>query len=201
MNSKAADSSVYSIVFVLDKSGSMEIMGIEPVQSMNNFIKTQKDNNLKFKFTLVLFNDKVEFLLKNVDSEEITEIKTSDYVPNGMTSLYDAIGQSISYQEEQNNDNVIFVILTDGHENSSSKYDQPKIKKMISDKESINKWKFNFLAANQDSFTVGPNLGIPKACCSDFVYNACGLNNIMREISGTISATLSSDHEKHNKIE
>ena len=41
MNSKAADSSVYSIVFVLDKSGSMEIMGIEPVQSMNNFIKTK----------------------------------------------------------------------------------------------------------------------------------------------------------------
>jgi Mg-chelatase subunit ChlD len=191
MTSKS-ESEVYSIVFILDKSGSMEIMGNEPVQSMNNFIKTQKDNNLKFKFTLVLFNDKVEFLLKNIDSEEIEEIKTSDYVPNGMTSLYDAIGQSIVYQEEQNNDNVIFVILTDGHENSSSKYTNSMIKKMISDKESINKWKFNFLAANQDSFTVGANLGIPKDCCSNFVYNACGLNNIMREISGTISATLSS---------
>ena len=191
MNSKIEE--IYSIVFVLDKSGSMKIMGDEPVESMNNFIKVQKNNNLKFKFTLVLFNDEVEFIFKNIDSEEIPEIKTSDYNPCGMTSLYDAIGKAISYQEDQKNDKVIFVILTDGQENSSNEYTNSVIKRMISDKEMNNKWKFTFLAANQDSFAVGATLGIAKNNCSNFEYTPCGLNNIMSSISAEVSDTLSNN--------
>lgn len=188
---------VYSIVFVLDKSGSMNVMGTEPVESMNNFIKVQKENNLKFKFTLVLFSDNVYFIYKNLDSDEIPEMKVDDYRAGGMTALYDAIGKAIVYQEDQKNDKVIFVILTDGQENASQEYrDNKIIKKMISDKENINKWKFTFLGANQDSFAVGSGLGIRRDGCSNFEYNPCGLNSVMKTLSAQISSTISQDYEK-----
>ena len=57
-------SEIYSILFVLDNSGSMKVFGDERNQSLNNFIQVQKDNNLKFNFTLTLFSDDVDIIYK-----------------------------------------------------------------------------------------------------------------------------------------
>ena len=91
-------SEIYSILFVLDNSGSMKVFGDERNQSLNNFIQVQKDNNLKFNFTLTLFSDDVDIIYKNLNSDEIPEIKPDDFKPSGMTSLFDAIGETIAFQ-------------------------------------------------------------------------------------------------------
>lgn len=184
-------SEIYSILFVLDNSGSMKVFGDERNQSLNNFIQVQKDNNLKFNFTLTLFSDDVDIIYKNLNSDEIPEIKPDDFKPSGMTSLFDAIGETIAFQEKQNNDKVIFVILTDGLENSSQKYTSKMIRNLISDKKIISKWKFIFLGANQDSFASGSTIGIPKNNCCNFEYSACGFKKVMKNISSTVSDTIS----------
>lgn len=179
---------IFSVVFVLDESGSMEVMGDEPWQSINNFIKEQK-NVGKFNFTLICFNDNVRFIYKNLESDKIINLKSNDYTPAGMTSLNDAIGQGITYQKSQTLENVIFVILTDGLENSSKEFSKTKVREMIQEMENIHKWKFVYLGANQDAFLSGKNIGISTS--KTFKYNSEGLCEVMRCVSDSVSRAIS----------
>jgi len=179
---------IFSVVFVLDESGSMEVMGDEPWQSINNFIKEQK-NVGKFNFTLICFNDNVRFIYKNLESDKILNLKTDDYTPFGMTALNDAIGQGITYQKSQTLENVIFVILTDGLENSSKEFSKTKVREMIQEMENIHKWKFVYLGANQDAFLSGKNIGISTS--KTFKYNSEGLCEVMRCVSDSVSRAIS----------
>ena len=178
----------FSVVFILDESGSMEVMGDEPWQSINNFIKEQK-NVGNFNFTLICFNDNVRFIYKNLESDKIENLKNEDYNPMGMTSLNDAIGQGITYQKSQSLENVIFVILTDGLENSSKEFTKSNIKEMINEMENIHKWKFIYLGANQDAILSGKNIGISTA--KTFKYNSEGLCEVMRCVSDSVSRAIS----------
>ena len=181
---------VYSIVFVLDESGSMRIMDDEPWQSINMFVETQKKVG-KFNFTLLFFNSDVRFIYKNLESDKIPVLKTDDYNPIGMTSLNDAIGQGIIYQKSQTLENVIFVILTDGLENSSKEFSKSSVKQLIEKMETLHKWKFIYLAANQDAFLSGKNIGISTT--QTFDYNPAGLSGIMRCVSDSVSRTISGE--------
>jgi len=178
----------HSIVFIMDKSGSMVNMGDEPWQSLNSFVNEQLETNIKFNFTLVFFSTESNFKYKSVTSSEFKPLCKEDFVPDGMTALYDAIGDGINYQLEKNKENVIFVILTDGLENSSRKYNKKKIKTMISDVEEKHKWKFIYLGANQDSYEVGHSMGIKSS--EDYEYTTTGLRNVMRSVSHRVSEVM-----------
>jgi hypothetical protein len=178
-----------SIVFVFDKSASMESLGDEPRQSLNTFYQMQKESGISFKSTLILFNNNVEFIHQNLDGNDVPILEKEHYIPSGMTSLLDAIGRGIEYQKNENINNVIFVILTDGLENSSRIYNYTQIKEMITEMESKHSWQFIYLGANQDAFTVGNNLGINVS--ADYDYTPRGLNTIMREVSTGITRGIS----------
>lgn len=178
----------FSIVFILDKSGSMENMGKEPVDGLNNFYKEQNENG-KFFSTLILFNHKSEIIHENIEGESVKRLEYSDYKPDGMTALYDAIGHGITKQESVKKENVIFVILTDGHENSSREYNRKEIKEKINKAEKEYGWKFIYLGANQDSFEVGNSIGISTSC--DYNYTKAGCREIFREVSSGLSKCIS----------
>ena len=180
----------YSIVFILDESGSMESMGDEPWQTINNFVEDQKKAG-KFKFTLIFFNNKTNFIFKNLESDNIPILKREDYKPSNMTALNDAIGCGIIYQKSQSLENVIFVILTDGLENSSKEFSGPCIKQMIEDMENTHNWKFIYLAANQDACLIGNNMGISSS--KTFDCTPTGLCNIMRTVSSSLSRAISGE--------
>jgi len=179
---------MYSIIFVMDKSGSMISMGNEPIDGLNNFYDDQK-KICDFNSTLIFFNEKVYFAHKNKPSKELENITSEDYNPSGMTALYDAIGKGIDYQKSIKTDDVIFVILTDGLENSSQEYTKDTIKTLIQKMETEHKWKFMYLAANQDSFEVGGKLGLKNTV--DFESTPVGCHSLMRNISATVSHCLS----------
>ena len=152
----------------------MKSMGSEPIQSMRNFYKTQQETGKEFKSTFVTFSDSVKFRHKNTKGSEIV-INDDDFLPDGMTALYDAIGTSIDYQKNISTNNVICVILTDGLENSSHIYKLTEIKQLISDMEKEHNWQFIYLGANQDSFSVGSGLGINKGVTQNYDYTSGGI--------------------------
>ena len=182
-------SNKYSITFIMDASGSMASMGDEPWQGLNNFVKKQKESNINFNFTLIFFNSEVNFIYKNMEHDKIPELTSKDYDPSDTTSLYDAIGKGIEYQKTQSMENVIFVILTDGHENSSREYNKKGIQNMIKDLENKHNWKFVYLGANQDAFEVGNGIGIGNTCSYD--YTREGFRGVMRSVSNSISRQIS----------
>jgi hypothetical protein len=179
-----------SIVFVMDSSGSMEEMGDEPVQGLNNFYTKQKESG-DFTSTLVFFNENVTFHHKNIVGKDVPILKNEEYYRGGMTALYDAIGQAIEYQKSIKIKNVIFVILTDGLENASIKYGKKTILKMIKKMEKEHEWLFMYLGANQDSFEVSAGLGINNS--ANYDYSPLGCMQAMRSISENVSRCVSHD--------
>ena len=59
----------------------------------------------------------------------------------------------------------LFIITTDGYENSSLEYTKDKIKKLI---EKHSNWEFIYLGADIDSYSEASLIGIKKERTSNF---------------------------------
>ena len=192
-----SENDITSILFIMDSSGSMQTLGKMPIQSMRYFYNTQKETGKEFLSTLITFSDRIKFVHKNIKVSEIA-IKDDDYIPGGTTALLDAIGTAIDYQQNIKHKNVICVILTDGHENSSKIYKANEIKMLTKKMETENKWVFIYLGANQDSFDVSESLGINPRNSANYEYTPNGLRNVIREVSTSISGYLSREIKEEN---
>jgi hypothetical protein len=159
---------------VLDRSGSMEACRAEAENGLNHLIEKQKAEPGDAIFTLVQFDTEYEFVHKGVP---IREVPRCELVPRGMTALLDAVGRSIAeagerlktMPESERPGLVVFVIVTDGAENSSHEFTHSQIKQMIEHQQSVYGWKFVFLGANQDAFAEARSLGILAMGTSNFV--------------------------------
>tara|TARA_Y100000389_G_C17392516_1_gene480683 strand:- start:200 stop:874 length:675 start_codon:yes stop_codon:yes gene_type:complete len=183
------------IIVIMDESGSMDSLGTEPLEAVNTFINTQKNSieNDESTFTLWKFNTEITLA---IDNEPLKNIEPfTDFVPQSMTALHDAIGKAIDKKKDAKN--VVCVIVTDGLENASQEYTGTIIKKKIQEQETKNNWKFVYLGANQDVFASGRNIGLNLNRCAPFAahegHNA-GLLSLARHVSDNINdyRTLSS---------
>jgi hypothetical protein len=183
------------IIVIMDESGSMDYLGTEPLEAVNTFINTQKNSieNDESTFTLWKFNTEITLA---IDNEPLKNVEPfTDFVPQSMTALYDAIGKAIDKKKDDKN--VVCVIVTDGLENASQEYTGTIIKKKIQEQETKNNWKFVYLGANQDVFASGRNIGLHLNRCMPFTaqegHNA-GLLRAARHVSDSINdyRTLSS---------
>jgi uncharacterized protein YegL len=169
-------------LLILDESGSMfgvrqnTLNGVnEQIQTIKNLDKKYPDQ--KYSISIVKFsNDDVSPLIENVPASQVKELSPEDYVPNGGTPLYDAIGISVTnlknkIQSKLNTGeaSALVVILTDGAENQSSveKWkdadfsDQgKKIRNLITELSKSNLWTFTFIGANQDAVLTATKLGV-----------------------------------------
>ena len=68
---------------------------------------------------------------------------------------------------------TIFVITTDGMENSSREYSSGKVKKMI-EKKKEDGWEFLFLGANIDAVETARGFGINEECAVNYHSDAKG---------------------------
>ena len=181
---------------LIDSSGSMMDMNPkETTQSLNkNVQKIEAENT---KIFAARFSDEYEMFIKNKTKSEVV-IKEEDITPQGLTALYDSIYQICSDIRETINpdleNNITIIILTDGYENASQKYNVNHIKKLISGKKEEG-WKFIFLGANQDAITTGQTLGLDHKTCCTYSPHAGGLDNVLRSTSQAINRSAHLDEE------
>lgn len=150
------------IVVVLDRSGSMGSIAEATVEGFNTFLSEQQNAQGEAFITLVQFDDQYEMNYKSIPVKEAKAlINRETFVPRGSTALYDAIGKTIN---EMNTDrDVIFVIITDGHENVSREFRGESVKRMIETMENERGWKFVYMGANQDAVKTGAAFGMKAA--------------------------------------
>lgn len=87
--------------------------------------------------------------------------------PYGGTPLLDAVGRVIAdtgtelekMPEDERPGSVVFVIATDGEENSSIEYDLASVKQMVKDQQDKYQWQFIFLGVDIDAFSDGDKMG------------------------------------------
>jgi uncharacterized protein YegL len=149
------------IICILDRSGSMEPMKNEVINSYNHFINKQKElpiTTVNDKLTLVLFDDNYELVHNRIPLINAPALTSSVYYIRGMTALNDAIGKTINSVSPLST-NVVVLIQTDGSENSSKEYNSERIRTLIKEKEKMG-WEFNFVGAGLDAFNQGSTLGL-----------------------------------------
>ena len=144
------------IVIILDKSGSMASLGKEAVEGVNDFLSKQKENPGEDLYSLCLFNNELEVKADSIPLKDAKPLDESSYNPRGTTALLDAIGTFVSRVEERK-EKGLFVIMTDGKENASSKYSYFEIKGKISELEKEG-WKFIFLSSGIEARAEGEKL-------------------------------------------
>lgn len=175
------------IACVIDKSGSMYSLANDSIGGFNAFLEGQQLISGDAKFTLALFNDDYDLIHENKALSEVPKLTEKTYRPSGSTALYDAIGNIIVKidKHKADEDKVIFVILTDGEENSSKEFDEKAIAEMISQHDD---WEFVFLAANQDAFATGQQLNIKPGSTRSYTSSQAGTRAVYGEIHDTVSA-------------
>ena len=201
-NNKEAKNNITEIVFILDRSGSMSGLESDTIGGFNSMIAKQKKEDGECYVTTVLFDSMVETLHDRVKLSEIKDMTEKEYFVRGSTALLDAIGSTIKHignihkyaREEDVPAHTIFVITTDGMENSSREYSSDKVKKMI-EKKKAKGWEFLFLGANIDAVREAGRFGIQASRAVKYEHdgagtrkNFCVLSNIVGRARGADSA-------------
>jgi hypothetical protein len=62
--------------------------------------------------------------------------------------------------EEERPERIMFIIFTDGEENSSKEQTKQSLSSMVEHQEEKYGWQFVYIGANQDSIAVGGSMGI-----------------------------------------
>jgi len=170
------------VCMILDSSGSMGMIKQEAINHFNEQIEDlrRKSTEHDIDVSLLTFNWNVDLVRKVESVDSIQKLTELEYQPNGGTALYDAIGYGISTIQkncddlEDKNTAVLFLIITDGQENSSNEFNQAKIKSLFSDLEPKG-WTFTFMAANVDPMSIVQDYGLSASNVAIFTANAVGM--------------------------
>ncbi len=158
------------LVFILDKSGSMNGLESDTIGGFNSMIAKQQKEDGEALVSTVLFNDSTAVIHDRKPIGDVTKLTDDDYRVGGCTALLDAVGGAIKHignvhkyiREEDRPAKTLFVITTDGLENASRNYSFADVKKLIEQKKENDNWEFLFLGANIDAVEVAGSMGISK---------------------------------------
>lgn len=193
------------VIFILDKSGSMQKIKDDAIGGYNAFIGEQKKIEDDTKFTLVLFDSGYQKVYESININDVKDLTDGEYIPSSMTALYDAIGITVentiekikNQPEEEKIERVLCVILTDGEENRSRKYTKEAIFNII-DEQKKNDWEFLFLGANQDSFKNAGAISVSTDNAYNFSADSEGMKMSYANLSSATAmyrmSTSSSDN-------
>lgn len=156
------------LVFILDRSGSMQGLEGDTIGGFNAMIEKQKKEPGEAFVSTVLFDDQTEVLHDRVALEKVQPITDKEYYVRGCTALLDAVGGAIHHignihkyaRREDVPEKTMFIITTDGYENASRRYDYETVRRMIQRQKEKYGWEFLFLGANTDAVETAGSLGI-----------------------------------------
>lgn len=181
------------LVFILDRSGSMSGLTSDTIGGYNSFLEKQKETEGECLVSTVLFNQNSKVVHDRVPLNEIEPMTKKDYYASGCTALIDAMGGAIHHirnvhryiREEDVPEHTIFVIMTDGLENASTKYSSDDVKKMVKQQEEKG-WEFLFLGANINAVETAKEYGITEDRAVDFLCDKKGMGTNFEALSESV---------------
>lgn len=166
------------LIFLIDRSGSMHGSEDDTIGGFNSFIEKEKAKDFETKVTTILFDNKYEVLYKRRDISEVGELTSDEYFVRGSTALFDAIGRTITSLDKEINNKALFVIMTDGMENSSVEFSKSQIKSMIES----HSWEFIFIGADIDSYAEAAKIGIRKSRTANYAKSREGIGRAYESV-------------------
>lgn len=198
---------------LLDRSGSMESIKGAMEEAFKSFITKHKEVPTS-KLTLIQFDSQnpQETVYMNVP---ITAAEPLTLQPRGGTPLLDAFctaidntGKRLSGMLETNRpDQVLFVVITDGEENSSRKHSRLDVSNRVTKQTEDYKWQFLYLGANQDAIKEAASFGIGAGYAINYTHGAIGtasamtavMDNSVSYTSNTLRGALAPEFTKRQR--
>lgn len=185
------------VVNIIDASGSMASRVDDVIGSINESISKYRETEGETRYSMYTFNHTVSKLVDYVDVSELDSFK---FYANGMTALYDAMGYAIDdigaklacLPEDERPEQVQFMIVTDGEENSSRKFTAKDIKNKIEHQIAKYSWVFTYLGSNQDAILVGTTMGIDAKLSA--TYTDKNLSKTMRSVANKMTLSKGEDY-------
>ena len=159
------------LVFILDRSGSMEGLEADTVGGFNAMLRKQREQEGEAYVSTVLFNQESHVLHDRLPLSQVPDMTRKDYQVGGCTALIDAIGGAIKHistihkyaRPEDVPAHTMFVITTDGMENVSRQFTANQVHRMIKRQKKTHGWEFLFIGANIDAVETASQYGIDES--------------------------------------
>lgn len=101
------------VVFILDRSGSMEGLEADTIGGFNSMLEKQKKVEGDVLVSTVLFDHETQVIHDRVPLADVKHLTREDYWTRGSTALLDALGSSIQhikkYAREEDKPDKIFL--------------------------------------------------------------------------------------------
>lgn len=160
-----ANPNLSRLVFLLDRSGSMQSIKSDVVGGFHAFLAEQCDGDGQCAVTLAQFDHEYEVVYRGVPLAKVPQLELS---PRGRTALLDSMGKLITdtaaeidaLPEEDRPGTVVVAIMTDGLENASVEWQRSAIKALVEQQTNDYGWAFLYMGADQDAVEVGEGLGV-----------------------------------------
>lgn len=183
-----------SINVIIDRSGSMGPLTNDTIGSFNKFLADQKDVPGEAAFTLCTFSSSSTVVHDFVKLGSVPDLDTKSYMPGGGTALLDALGTTINsvgaklaaMPEDERPSKVIFLVITDGEENSSHEFTKEQVKAMVEHQRDAYKWEFVFMGANIDAFHAGTSYGFTAANSVSYDATKGGTEQLYSAVSNNL---------------
>ena len=170
------------LVFILDRSGSMAGLESDTIGGFNGMIAQHRSEGGDVLVSTVLFDHEHEVVHDRVRIADVPALTSKEYYTRGCTALLDAMGDAIHHiknvhkyaRPEDRPARTMFIITTDGMENSSTRYTADQVRAMVKQQEEAG-WAFVFLGANIDAVEGAGGLGIRPEFAAEFACDAAGV--------------------------
>lgn len=187
------DQNLTEIIALIDRSGSMVTIKSDMIGGFDTFVAEQRKLPGECVVSLYEFDDKFDVLF---EEKPLAEVPSLPLEPRGMTALHDALGRAITLvgerlaakPEEKRPGKVVFLIITDGAENSSREFKIKDVRRLVKHQTDVYGWQFAFLGANIDSFAVGGSYGVSGASTMDYQATAQGTQVMYASVGRSVSA-------------
>lgn len=174
---------------VLDRSSSMGSVRAETISGTNEQFSALRDSDDADNTLIAMwtFNEKVTPLFTDgndangkpipalVEIGSVKDLGEGDYLPSGMTAMYDGVGDAIDFlaAEAKKADSVVVVIISDGMENASQRFTSAAIASRVKELQDSG-WTFTYIGANQDLTQVSAELGIHQGNVLGYTSDVVG---------------------------
>lgn len=180
-----SDSIPVHIVFVLDRSGSMETLRSDVIGGFNRFLTEQKTQVGKCRMTFVQFDSEgpFELLADASPVADVVALNEETFQPRGMTPLLDAEGKAITRLRERaakrkaagkKDEAILFVTYTDGMENHSREWTHASLSAAKKECEEAG-WTFLYLGVGHDAYGQSHSVGTQMTNTSSVVPTSAGV--------------------------
>ena len=184
------------LVFILDRSGSMQGLERDTIGGFNAMLQKQKRQPGEAYVSTVLFDTEVQVLHDRLKLHKVKPLTEKDYQVRGCTALLDAVGGAIRHignihkyaRPEDVPEHTLFVITTDGLENASRRYSAQQVREMIQRQQARYGWEFLFLGANIDAVEAAGRLGIGADRAANYHCDSAGTRLNYEAVSAAVSA-------------